>query len=204
MRSINAAVLAKLVAPYRGSRGHRQHANISAVAIFLPAALLRHSICTPLRQAHFLAQVCEESWGFSDLVEEGDGQRYEGMKGLGNVQPGDGPRFKGRGLIQLTGRANYDRVGRELDLDLTDQPELAGQADVAVETACTFWSDRGLNHFADLDDLREVTRRVNGNALLGLKERGEYLAKAKTLLAGFDQLGDFLGSAEFGGATRPA
>lgn len=182
MRSVDATLLSQLVPPYHGARGTRQQTNIQSVGRFLPAALMRYAIATPLRQAHFLAQVCEESWGMSDLKEEATGSEYEGRKSLGNTQPGDGVRFKGRGLVQLTGRANYGRAGRELNLNLVDHPELAETAAVAVDTACLFWTDHHLNHLADLDDLQAITRRVNGRHMRGLKERARYLAKAKVLL----------------------
>ena len=84
--------------------------------------------------------------------------------------------------MQLTGRANYTRAGRELDLNLVDHPELAETASVAVDTACLYWSDHHLNKLADLDDIQAITRRVNGKRMLGLKARTAYLVKAKALL----------------------
>ncbi len=182
MRLVDATLLSQLLPTYHGARGIRQQANIRQVGLHLPAALTRFSINTMLRQAHFLAQVCEESWGLSDLKEEASGAEYEGRKTLGNTRPGDGIRYKGRGLVQLTGRANYDRAGRELDLNLVDHPELAETASVAVDTACLYWSDHHLNKLADLDDIQAITRRVNGKRMLGLKARTAYLVKAKALL----------------------
>lgn len=87
MRSVDATLLAQRVPPYHGARGTRQQTNIQSVGRFLPAALMRYAIATPLRQAHFLAQVCEESWGMSDLKEEATGSEYEGRKSLGNTRP---------------------------------------------------------------------------------------------------------------------
>ncbi|MGI4745811.1 MAG: glycoside hydrolase family 19 protein [Janthinobacterium lividum] len=182
MHLIDTTLLSKMVPVYRGARGVRQQANIRAISMFLPATLLRYGVTTQLRQAHFLAQVCEESWGLSDMKEERSGAEYQGRKDLANTQPGDGVRFKGRGLIQLTGRANYQRMGHELDLDLVGTPELAETPAVAVETACRYWLDKGLNQLADLDDLKGITRRINGRLMLGLKQRATYLARAKALL----------------------
>ena len=192
MRPVDATLLSQLVPTYHGARGIRQQGNIRQVGLHLPAALTRFSINTMLRQAHFLAQVCEESWGLSDLKEEASGKEYEGRKNLGNTRPGDGVRYKGRGLVQLTGRANYAKTGRELDLNLVDDPGLAETASVAVDTACLYWADHHLNKFADLDDIQAITRRVNGKRMLGLKERTAYLVKAKALLGAENTKGDVI------------
>ena len=183
MNPIDNVLLSKLVVPYRGPRGVRQQNNIRLVGLVMPATLLRYSIVTLLRQAHFLAQVCEESWGLSDMKEELSGAEYQGRRDLGNTHPGDGVRYKGRGLIQLTGRANYAKTGNELNLDLVGQPGLAETPAVAVETACRYWADRNLNCLADQDDLKGITRRVNGRKMLGLPARAKYLARAKVLLS---------------------
>ena len=192
MRLVDATLLSQLVPTYHGARGIRQQVNVRQVGLYLPAALIRFSINTVLRQAHFLAQVCEESWGLSDLKEEASGKEYEGRKNLGNTRPGDGVRFKGRGLVQLTGRANYAKTGKELDLNLVDNPELAETASVAVDTACLYWVDHHLNKFADLDDIQAITRRVNGKRMLGLRERTAYLVKAKALLGADPVKGDVI------------
>ncbi len=192
MRLVDATLLSQLVPTYHGARGIRQQGNIRQVGLYLPATLTRFSINTSLRQAHFLAQVCEESWGLSDLKEEASGKEYEGRKDLGNTRPGDGMRYKGRGLVQLTGRANYTKTGRELNLNLVDDPGLAETAPVAVNTACLYWSDHHLNKFADLDDIQAITRRVNGKRMLGLKERTAYLVKAKALLGAGNTQGDVI------------
>jgi putative chitinase len=91
--TIDATILTKLAPHYTGPRAKRQAANIRLAGPFFPAALARHDITTLLRKAHFLAQVCEESWGFSDMKEEGSGEEYEGRRNLGNTSPGDGPRY---------------------------------------------------------------------------------------------------------------
>ena len=183
MRAVDTVLLSQLVAHYHGSREARQRRNIAAIGPLMPAALTAHAINTPLRQAHFLAQVCEESYALSDMEEEASGAEYEGRaKSLGNTQPGDGVRFKGRGIIQVTGRANYRRLGHELHLNLLSNPRLAEAPQVAVDGACQYWTDRHLNALADKDDIRGITRRVNGKRMLGLKERSHYLERAKKLL----------------------
>ena len=183
MRLIDTTLLNQLVVHFHHRRGERQKRNIAAIGPLMPGTLNTYAINTPLRQAHFLAQVCEESYALSDMREEASGEEYEGrVKSLGNTQPGDGIRFKGRGLIQVTGRANYARLGEELGLDLLTNPKVAEEPEVAVSSACQFWTDRHLNYLADKDDIRGITRRVNGKRMLGLKERSHYLARAKTLL----------------------
>lgn len=139
-------------------------------------------ICaTPLRAAHFLAQIAHESGGFRYSEEIASGAAYEGREDLGNTEPGDGRRFKGRGVIQLTGRANYQRYGDLLGLDLVRQPGLAALPEVAYRTAALYWLDRNINTDADRDDLRAVTRAVNGGTN-GLDDRRRYLHRAKEVL----------------------
>lgn len=103
---------------------HALAANV--IRFFAPmlAAMQAASIDTPLRQAHFLAQVGHESGEFRYTEEIASGTAYEGSKKLGNTQPGDGVRFKGRGLMQLTGRANYAAFGKFIGQDLLTHPEL--------------------------------------------------------------------------------
>ena len=101
---------------------------------------------------------------------------------LGNSQPGDGLRFKGRGPIQLTGRANYDRFGRLLGIDLTGAPERAAEPESAFRVAALYWTNRGLNELADAQNFREITRRINGG-FNGLADRERYFERAKAVLA---------------------
>lgn len=157
------------------------------VADFSPRLLQvmanRH-IDTPLRQAHFLAQVGHESGEFRFRAEIANGEAYQGRVDLGNVQPGDGRKFKGRGLIQLTGRANYGEYGRAIgrEAELLATPELVEtDPELCVDVAGWFWAKRNLNAFADADDLTTLTRRVNGG-LNGLDDRRRLLMRAKALL----------------------
>lgn len=138
---------------------------------------------TPLQKAHFLAQVAHESDGFKTATEYASGRAYEGRKDLGNTQPGDGVRFKGRGLIQITGRANYAEYSRDVygdDRCVRDPTRLAGLPD-AVLAAGWYWACKGINKLADADDVVAVTRRINGGTN-GLADRREWLAKAKRLM----------------------
>lgn len=136
---------------------------------------------SPLRLAHFMAQVAHESGGFRYMEEIASGAAYEGRADLGNSQPGDGKRYKGRGPLQLTGRANYRRVGRMIGIDLEENPELAAIPSIGILIACIYWTDRRLNALADRDDVEAITRKVNGG-VNGLADRKAKLAKAKGLL----------------------
>lgn len=143
----------------------------------------RH-IDTPLRQAHFLAQVGHESGEFRFRAEIANGEAYQGRVDLGNLQPGDGRKFKGRGLIQLTGRANYGEYGRAIgrEAELLEQPELVEtDPELCVDVAGWFWAKRNLNNLADVDDLTSLTKRVNGG-LNGIDDRRRLLLRAKALL----------------------
>lgn len=156
--------------------------------VFVPAlnrAMQRYKIDSPVRQAAFLAQVGHESgqlrytreiWG-PTRAQKG----YEGRKDLGNVEPGDGKRFMGRGLIQITGRDNYRKVAAALGIPLLSSPELLEQPEWAVTSAAWWWADRGLNEIADSGDFEKLTRRINGG-LNGLDDRKAIWERAKSVL----------------------
>lgn len=136
---------------------------------------------TPLRLAHFMAQLAHESGGFRYMEEIASGQAYEGRADLGNVHPGDGKRYKGRGPIQLTGRLNYRNSGRALGIDFESHPEIVAIPSIGLHVACSFWVGRRLNALADGDDVEGITKRINGGQN-GLADRKAYLAKAKGLI----------------------
>lgn len=144
------------------------------------SVLESYAITTPSRVCHFMAQIAHESAGFRTTEEYASGAAYEGRANLGNVKPGDGKRFKGRGLIQLTGRANYRTYGQKLGLDLEGNPTMAAQPALSLKIACEYWKAKGLNVLADRDDITGITRKINGGTN-GLDDRKAYLAKAKKL-----------------------
>lgn len=143
--------------------------------------LAEFDLTTPLRQAHFLAQLCHESGSFNYLEELASGEDYEWRDDLGNVQAGDGVRFKGRGLIQITGRANYADCGDALGQDLIATPTRLADPDLACRSAGWFWNTRYLSAFADRDDVDTITYRINGG-YNGYDERVEFLNAAKAVL----------------------
>jgi putative chitinase len=151
----------------------------------------RYEINTGLRISHFMAQCAHESGNFRYMVELGNDayfQKYEGRAALGNTQPGDGARYKGRGIIQLTGRANYTKYGQLLGLDLVNTPDLAAQPANAVKIACEFWKQNTrngvtINQLADQDNIEAITRRINGG-LNGFEDRKLKLRVAKSIWGG--------------------
>ena len=153
---------------------------------YLDLAMAEFDITTPARQAAFLAQIGHESGGLHWAVEiwgPTDAQlRYEGRKDLGNLQPGDGYKFKGRGLIQTTGRSNYQAAGEALGVELTRHPELLAEPELAARSAAWFWQDRGLNELADVGDFTRITLRINGGTN-GMGNRLALYAIAQQVLA---------------------
>ncbi|HEY4544863.1 MAG TPA: glycoside hydrolase family 19 protein [Pedomonas sp.] len=170
--------------------------QLGALGLLLGTAMAgdfrRFDIVTPLRMAHFLAQAAHETGGFRHFVELGSGdgpdpdpyddylQRYDYRRDLGNSAAGDGERYRGRGIFQLTGKANYWTYSKRVGIDLINQPERAAEPELAVLIACLFWADRKLNAIADDDALVAITRRINGGTN-GLADRQARLARAKTI-----------------------
>ncbi len=138
---------------------------------------------TPLRVCHFLAQAAHETGGFSSLARQGGPDlfaRYDNRIDLGNVEKGDGYRYRGRGLLPLTGRANYLAYGARLELDLIAHPDQVAEPQTAAAVSCLYWQYKGLNEVADRDDCPAITLRIAGSRE-GLANREAYLAKIKRL-----------------------
>ena len=160
-----------------------------------------------LRLAHFMAQVLHETGGLTILLEDmnyraeripqvwpkrfktvAEAQPYahnpEKLANkvyggrMGNTQPGDGWRFIGRGLLQITGRESYEKYGRSLGIDLAGNPDLAFDAAWALKIAAEEWVASGCNALADADRLRSVTYAINGG-YEGLADRQDWLVKTK-------------------------
>jgi putative chitinase len=170
------------------------------------------SVTTPLRLAHFLAQIHHESLGLTRLVEsfyyrperltllfssipniqyatallKGGAKAvanriYANRLGNGSEASGDGWKYRGSGFIQLTGRDNFRLFGNLINLPLEEDPDLARQPEIAVRIAYAYWDYKKLSPLADLDNVREITRLINGNALLGLRERAALVEQAKKI-----------------------
>ena len=175
----------------------------------LTTAMDNFAVITPTRQAHFIAQIGHESGSFARLTENlnysAEGllktwpSRFDKATAsaaarnperianivyggrMGNVNPGDGWKYRGRGLIQLTGRENYRQAANSLGLELLVHPELLEHPGEAAMVAAWFWADRGLNTLADAGKLEAITRKINGgvNGLVDRQER--YLRAARVL-----------------------
>lgn len=161
----------------------------SQAGVFAPVlstAMQRYQIVGSKRTAAFIAQIGHESgqlryvreiWG-PTVAQHG----YEGREDLGNTVAGDGRKYCGRGLIQITGRANYAKCGEALGLDLISHPELLELPQHAAMSAAWFWKQKGLNDLADRNEFNTITRRINGG-LNGLADRLALWEKARAVLA---------------------
>jgi putative chitinase len=177
----------------------------------LPAIFEQYAIDTPLRVAHFLAQTAHESEGFTHFVENLNysaaglkntfpkyfhqvsptayarnpekiaNHVYASRMGNGNEASGDGWKFRGRGMIQLTGRDNYTHFSNDAGKDAVQNPDLLSTPEGAAESAAWYWKERDINKPADEDDVVTVTKLINGG-ILGLDERKALLVKAKAVV----------------------
>lgn len=170
----------------------RQGAIMGAIVEAAPSVLPGYEIHPLARLAHFLGQIAHESDRFRTTEEYASGSAYEGRKKLGNTRPGYGRRYKGRGLLQLTGRYNYALYGGYLGIDLEGEPERAADPVLSLRIAAEYWRRQSLNEAADADDIRLITHRINGgfNGLsdrIALTERASVaLAQQRLLGLGFD------------------
>ena len=149
---------------------------------FIQQAMTEFEITSYLRETAFLAQLAHESAELRYMEEIASGAAYEGRKDLGNTQLGDGKRYKGRGPIQLTGRANYTKYGGLLGLDLVNDPTIAATKEVGFRIAGQFWKLNGLNELADVQQFKLITKRINGG-YNGLDDRIKYYERAKKVMS---------------------
>lgn len=152
--------------------------DAAELAKALGPAFVKYGIVTARRAAAAVAQFAHESAGFRTTTEYADGSAYEGRRDLGNVSPGDGRRYKGRGYIQITGRGNYAAVTRAFGVNLLAAPGLLATPKYAALASCWWWQSHGCNALADRGDFVALTRRINGG-YNGLTDRQEYHARAK-------------------------
>lgn len=164
---------------------HARERDLDELARPIADTMTRYQIDTPLRQAHFLAQIGHESGELRYREEIASGDAYDTRTDLGNTPEvdGDGRLWKGRGLIQLTGATNYRRYAAfKQRPDILERPVIvATDLDLCADVAGWYWMRHDLNRWADADNLRAVTRRINGG-YNGLADRERLLARAKSAL----------------------
>lgn len=154
----------------------------------MEAAMREYGVTNEMRGRMWLAQVGHESGSLRYFEEIADGSAYEGRKDLGNTQPGDGKKYKGRGPIQVTGRSNYTDAGGALKLPLVDQPKMAADPPHAFRVSAWWWKAHGLNEISDTGDVTAATKRINGgtNGLSDRQSRYELARKqgSKVIVSG--------------------
>lgn len=152
--------------------------DAAVIADGLADAFQRYKITTPRRASMAVAQWAHESDGFATSREYASGADYEGRRDLGNTQPGDGTRFRGRGRIMVTGRTNYEAVAKAFGIDCVGRPELLEKSPYSELVSGWWWDAHDCNGFCDRDDFVGLTRRINGG-VNGLDDRQSYYARAR-------------------------
>ncbi len=147
----------------------------------LNATMAEFGITSPRRQSAFLSQIAHESSELRYTLELADGTNYEGRADLGNTTPGDGVKYKGRGLIQITGKANYQGFETAIGLPVVANPSLLETPEGASRSAGWFWQTHGCNAYADSDKFGSVTHAINGG-YNGLDFRIAYWLRARAQL----------------------
>ena len=155
--------------------------KLEVICTALNNAMVEAAIVNPVAQAMFVAQIAHESGGFFYNEEIASGAAYENRADLGNTQPGDGVRFKGRGWIQITGRANYAEISKDFKQDFVTNNKLLAAPEWCAKSATWFWNKRKLSLLAapnTLDAFKTVTKKINGG-LNHIIERTALWEKAK-------------------------
>jgi putative chitinase len=155
--------------------------NAARFADPLAQTMVEFRIDTPRRRAAWLANIAHESGSLHYVEEIASGIAYEGRLDLGNTQTGDGKRFKGRGLAQITGRENYRACGVALGLDLLANPELLEQPVNAARAGGWFWMKKNLAPLADADKFGSLCRAWNGG-YNGLDDRIQHWLRIRRCL----------------------
>lgn len=169
--------------------------NIKTYTLAFNKSFPVYGLSTQRRIACFLANVYVECAGltvfeemkskYNTLKELGD--LYENRKSLGNYVKGDGKRFMGRGIMQLTGRYNYNLYGGKIGVDLVKNPEKALEPDISTRIALQYWKDKNLNAFADAftdASLLKLTQAINGKLALGHERRVKHTHRILAILKG--------------------
>ncbi len=170
------------IIPYAGNRAELFAAPLTKV-------MEEYEINTPARQAAFIAQVAHESGSLRYTEEIASGAAYEGRSDLGNIEPGDGIKNKGHGLIQLTGRANHEAYAAYKGMTMEKVYDYLQTTEGAADVSGWFWKTRNLNELADVGNFIAITKRINGGTN-GLADRQQFWERAKGVLQFSDVQGD--------------
>jgi len=150
---------------------------------YLNEFIISYNINSPIKLQMFLAQIGHESGQLRYCEELASGEAYEGRVDLGNIEVGDGKKYKGRGLIQLTGRDNYLKLSNAFGVDFINNPSLLKEPKWAVKSACWFWESKNLNDISFYGDFKKVTKIINGE-YNGLEDRLKLYELAKQYING--------------------
>ena len=175
---IGRGTLEALFVKFKCPSGRAKELALSANVHFRTYGILENAD----RLCEFIGQLAHESGGFRYMEEIASGAAYEGRRDLGNTQPGDGKRYKGRGPIQLTGRANYRKYGRKLGIDFERWPTMVAKPSIGLWCGLLYWDDHNLNALADNRETKLITKRINGG-YNGLQDRINYVAKMRRLVS---------------------
>lgn len=172
-----AHFLSQLAHESNGFKAARESLNYSVEGLLKTFSRSRISEADANRYGRKPGQAANQQM-IADIVYGGEW----GRKNLGNTESGDGWKFRGAGLIQMTGRANFTQLNNALNFDLINRPERVAEDNlISAMAAGWFWDSRSLNALADRDDIEGITRRINGG-LNGIEDRKRRLAIAKSVL----------------------
>lgn len=138
------------------------HDNVQTLWPLVVQGLAEQQIDRPLVRAGAAATIAAETYHFSSETERGSGLQYEMRRDLGNTAPGDGPRYKGRGPIQLTGKRNYMRFGDLLGLPLLRYPEMAAEPAIGARVVALYFKLNNVGNACEREDWLRVRKLVNG------------------------------------------
>jgi len=147
---------------YEACKGNVTRIKLQLYTPILNKYMIMYNITTTQRMSMFIANLLVESGRFNYVKELANGLAYEHRKDLGNINDGDGVKYKGRGLIQITGRNNYTLLTKDFKVDFITHPELLEQPEYAVRSACWYWSTHKLNEIADTLNFKQTVKLING------------------------------------------
>jgi putative chitinase len=165
--------------------------HVRKYLLHLRKAMIEFDITTVFRKAAFLAFIADRSDEFKDIEEKWGPTPSQKIydppnnmaKVIGNIEPGDGERFKGRGPLQIMGRRLYTEAAEALKVNLVERPELMATPEIGSRAAAWLWEVRGYNKLADQENIRSIGRQLNAPPPPGLERRLKYYELAKKVFS---------------------